>query len=580
MGMGIGGRATRTSAWRWQGMPIAAWAIRALVALAPPAAAVAATLTAAAVLTATGVRSDLPWWGVLVGSALGAGWMVDRAVRRLLPVAALLRLSIAFPDRAPSRFRVALRATTLAGLRRRLERGDLDHSPDQRDAVASLLALAAAMNAHDRRTRGHSERVRAIADLMGRELGLSEAERDRLRWAALLHDVGKLSVPTEVLNKTGELSAHEWDVVRRHPLEGMRIAHPLLRWLGPWALTIQQHHEKWDGSGYPLGLSGTQIGLGARIVAVADAYDAMTGVRAYGRVLTPDEARVELARHAGSQFDPRAVRALLTISVGDLNRVFGLWAWLAPVPFVGGLRRLERSMVVAASTVVIAAGLGAALSADLGRLPSAETEAAAVVADAPAPVRVAGVQVTSGPQGPVAVTPPAPSHPSGNLPGAAAPEVGTSGERTPAPAPAPAPATAGPSTVAAPAGEPPAPAPTTTTTTTPVPATTTTTTPTTTTPTTPPTTSPPALLGPAVDDAVSAPSQGATVIDVLANDGGSDSPTVAIVSDPLHGEVDVLGNGSIRYKPARGFVGDDQFEYSVCDPAGSCDTALVSVRVG
>lgn len=576
MGMGIGGRATRTSAWRWQGMPAAAWTIRALVALAPPAAAVAATLTAAAALTATGVRSDLPWWGVLIGSALGAGWMVDRAVRRLLPVAALLRLSIAFPDRAPSRFRVALRATTLAGLRRRLERGDLDNTPDQRDAVASLLALAAAMNAHDRRTRGHSERVRAIADLMGRELGLSEAERDRLRWAALLHDVGKLAVPPEVLNKTGELSTHEWDVVRRHPLEGMRIAHPLLRWLGPWALTIQQHHEKWDGSGYPLGLSGTQIGLGARIVAVADAYDAMTGVRAYGRVLTPDEARVELARHAGSQFDPRAVRALLTISVGDLNRVFGLWAWLAPVPFVGGVRRLERSMVVAASAVVLAAGLGAAISADHGRPPSDRSEAEPVVADAPPPVRVAGVQVTAGSQGPAAVTVPAPSRPSANLPGAAAPAVGTSGKRTPPPAPA----AVGPSAVVTPAVvtpavEPPAPAPTTTTTTTPAPATTTTTTP-----ATPPTTVPPAVLGPAVDDAVSAPSQGATVIDVLANDRGSDSPTVAIIADPLHGEVDVLGNGSIRYKPARGFVGDDRFEYSACDPAGACDTALVSVSVG
>src|SRR5207237_8967252 len=102
------------------------------------------------------------------------------------------------------------------------------------------------------------------------------AERARLGWAALLHDCGKVMVDANVLNKASSLADAEWAAIRRHPDEGARIAEPLHDWLGEWSLAIAQHHERWSGSGYPRGLAGDEISLAARIVAVADSFDAMT----------------------------------------------------------------------------------------------------------------------------------------------------------------------------------------------------------------------------------------------------------------------------------------------------------------
>jgi HD-GYP domain-containing protein (c-di-GMP phosphodiesterase class II) len=255
---------------------------------------------------------------------MGVCFVVDRLGRRVIPLTALLKLSLVFPDQAPSRFSVALRSGTTRQLERRAEaaRADgLDDDPSR--AAEQVLSLISALNAHDRRTRGHSERVRAFSQMLAEELDLDEADRDRLHWASLLHDVGKLAVPHEVLNNPGRPSEEEWKALRSHPLEGERLAAPLAGWLGSWAMAIGEHHEKWDGTGYPRGLKGEEISRAARIVAVADAFDAMTTERPYRDSRPPEAAVAELRRVAGTQLDPDAVEAFVTAfpDPGDLPLV-------------------------------------------------------------------------------------------------------------------------------------------------------------------------------------------------------------------------------------------------------------------
>ncbi len=275
------------------------------------------------------------WWLALLAASLLAVTVVDRAARRLLPLAILLRLGLIFPDRAPSRFAVARVASSTrqleARVRRARERG-IDDDPSR--AAETILALIAALSGHDRRTRGHSERVRVFSDLLASALRLPVDDRDRLRWAALLHDIGKLEVSATLLNKPGELDADEWSSLRRHPEEGARLAGPLLPWLGEWGQAIVQHHERFDGTGYPHGLSGEEISLAGRILAVSDSFDAMTAAFPYRRPLTVVDARRELTRCTGSQFDPSIVRAFLNVSLGPLRWTVGLSSWLAHLPFV------------------------------------------------------------------------------------------------------------------------------------------------------------------------------------------------------------------------------------------------------
>ena len=161
------------------------------------------------------------------------------------------------------------------------------------------MALAGALNAHDRMTRGHTERVRAYTLMIGEELHLPKADLDRLHWAGLVHDIGKLEVPPSILNKPGRPDEDEWEILKQHPAAAVRLLEPLRPWLGEWADAASQHHERWDGKGYPFGLAGEQISLSGRIVAVADAFDVMTSVRSYKKAMTPEAARAELLRCAG-----------------------------------------------------------------------------------------------------------------------------------------------------------------------------------------------------------------------------------------------------------------------------------------
>ena len=154
--------------------------------------------------------------------------------------------------------------------------------------------------------------VGELATAIGRHFELNSEQLDELRRAAELHDLGKLAVPDQVLNKPGPLSDAEWHLMRQHTIIGERIlnAAPALR---PVARLVRSSHERWDGDGYPDGLAGRQIPLGARIIAACDAYDAMISQRSYGVARTSEEALAELRAHAGSQFDQEVVQALRAI---------------------------------------------------------------------------------------------------------------------------------------------------------------------------------------------------------------------------------------------------------------------------
>ena len=142
---------------------------------------------------------------------------------------------------------------------------------------------------HDRLTRGHSERVRAYTHMVGEELKITGAELDHLRWSALLHDIGKLLVSAEILNKPGKLTDAEFEAIKQHPEFGRELVAPLVGWLGDSARAVWEHHERWDGWGYPRGIAGTDISLAGRIVAVTDAFDVMTSTRSYKEPISPDQ---------------------------------------------------------------------------------------------------------------------------------------------------------------------------------------------------------------------------------------------------------------------------------------------------
>ncbi|WP_051221700.1 HD domain-containing phosphohydrolase [Conexibacter woesei] len=285
-----------------------------------------------------GAAAFIAWWLALSAGGSLVMWLVDRAARRLLPLAALLQLSLVFPDQAPSRFRAAMDSGRVNELEDRLalaQRAANAETPAE--SARLLLTLVAALSDHDRLTRGHSERVRGYAVMIGTELGLSEHELDQLNWAALLHDIGKLEVSVDILNKPGRPDEHEWQQLKRHPLYGERFVEPMRPWLGDWADAVGYHHERWDGQGYPRGIEGDDIPLAGRIVAIADVFDVITSARSYKEAGSASSGREEIARCAGVQFDPRLVRAFLGVSLGRMRMVMGPLSWLAHLPIVGRL---------------------------------------------------------------------------------------------------------------------------------------------------------------------------------------------------------------------------------------------------
>ncbi len=184
--------------------------------------------------------------------------------------------------------------------------------------LAVMLDLAEAIDLRFSGSARHSETVGRYAERMARELGFSEQRTSRVRLAGLMHDIGKVGVPDAILHKPGRLSDEEFEVIKRHPeLGAQMLDHPSLADVREW---VGAHHEQPDGHGYPRGLKGEAIPLEARIIAVADAYEAMTSDRSYRTSLDHGAAREELERCAGTQFDPRVVRALCALLEREPDR--------------------------------------------------------------------------------------------------------------------------------------------------------------------------------------------------------------------------------------------------------------------
>jgi len=181
---------------------------------------------------------------------------------------------------------------------------------------STLKALTAALETRDAETHGHSERVVTFSLRLGREYGLSESEMKALEFGSLLHDIGKIGVPDAILRKPAKLTEEEWVRMREHPRHGQQILRGI-KFLEGAARIVAQHHEKWDGSGYPLGLRAEEIDVCARIFAVADAFDAITSDRVYREGRSYEAAARELDEWSNQQFDPKVVEAFHRVPKED-----------------------------------------------------------------------------------------------------------------------------------------------------------------------------------------------------------------------------------------------------------------------
>ena len=177
---------------------------------------------------------------------------------------------------------------------------------------ALVVAFANALDAKSSWTMGHSQRVASYALAIAKELGFSADEMEMLKIGSLLHDIGKLGTYDVILDKVDQLTAEEWELIKMHPAKGADILKPI-KHLTPVIPIIKYHHERMDGKGYPEGLQGQNIPLAARILCVADSFDAMTADRPYKRALEREEALDHLRRKSGPQFDPDVVAAFLKV---------------------------------------------------------------------------------------------------------------------------------------------------------------------------------------------------------------------------------------------------------------------------
>lgn len=206
---------------------------------------------------------------------------------------------------------------------------------------STLKALTAALETRDSETHGHSERVVSYSLRLGREYGLSSEEMKSLEFGSLLHDIGKIGVPDSILRKPAKLTEEEWVRMREHPFHGQQILRGI-EFLQGASRVVAQHHEKWDGTGYPLGLRNEEIDICARIFAVADAFDAITSDRVYRRGKPYEAAAQELDDWAGRQFDPKVVEAFHRVPKEDWEELHRLS--LMPKPDQFDVRQVMQMM--------------------------------------------------------------------------------------------------------------------------------------------------------------------------------------------------------------------------------------------
>ncbi len=265
-----------------------------------------------AVVRETWVVLGIVGLGALLLSVLASIWLartlhhpIHNLSRTLSDKATAREFSAEVPRLGKSR-ELDVLTDTFNGLMRSIESAEADARATY---VGAIRALAVALDARDPYTAGHSERVSALSVSIGRQMALSDEDLDVLRLAALLHDIGKIGVSDEVLRKPGPLNDDEFEAIKLHARLGSRILRSV-PFLTPHLPIVELHHERPDGQGYPHGLVGNEIPVLARIVRVADAFDAMTTARAYRSARPAGDAIAELWRYAGSHFDTQAVEAL------------------------------------------------------------------------------------------------------------------------------------------------------------------------------------------------------------------------------------------------------------------------------
>jgi diguanylate cyclase (GGDEF)-like protein/putative nucleotidyltransferase with HDIG domain len=193
-----------------------------------------------------------------------------------------------------------------------LDDGGIPGIDTRRDSLSAVYALVSAVETRDPYTYGHSKKVKTYAVALAEAVGLSPDEVSKLSTAALLHDIGKIGIPDNVLNKKGKLNGENWEALKAHPRLGANIVSSIPN-LVPCASSILHHHERWDGGGYPEGLKGEEIPLGARILAIADSFEAMSSPRPYRPAWSLEEVVKELRQGAGTQFDPKLVEVFIGI---------------------------------------------------------------------------------------------------------------------------------------------------------------------------------------------------------------------------------------------------------------------------
>jgi putative nucleotidyltransferase with HDIG domain len=253
--------------------------------------------------------------GGLLLCAISSVWLAERVAAPIDQVTGAIRAMMRAPVATP----IGVQPPSILELDQLTESFNLlmgklleARSETEAACLGAIGALAAALDARDPYTAGHSERVCVLSLEMGVAMGLPPAELETLRLGALLHDIGKIGIGDAILGKPSPLTAGEFETIKRHTVLGAHILAPVA-FLRPHIPIVELHHERPDGTGYPYGLRGDDIPLLARIVHVADAYDAMTTARAYRTARAPEEALAELAASVGTDFDPAAFAALETV---------------------------------------------------------------------------------------------------------------------------------------------------------------------------------------------------------------------------------------------------------------------------
>jgi putative nucleotidyltransferase with HDIG domain len=239
----------------------------------------------------------------LIGAFVGAAFQIVGWMGALLFIVPILVLRYTFTLYVRNARR-SIQALQLA--KQEVEQA---HSAQERTLRELIEVIAAVIDARDNSTFGHSRQVAWYAEHVGRQLGLGERDLNTLRTAALLHDLGKVGVPEPILKKPARLTSEEYEIIKQHAALGERILGTVSE-LGPVARAVGEHHERFDGSGYPQGKRGDEITLAGRIVAVADTLDSILSDRPYSRARPLAAALAELDRCAGSHFDPAVVAAV------------------------------------------------------------------------------------------------------------------------------------------------------------------------------------------------------------------------------------------------------------------------------